>query len=221
MGPHRRCAGSGCRGCAWPAGSRTGRAACASRCAPPGRPRAPGGQQALAGGTMASQQRHVVAQRSPKPPGSMKSRCMSMMTSAVWRQREVERRTGWRPSDGRHGASAPWAPRMAHPCGARHLALAPGRRVVSKTMRPSLITTMRSASSSSSSRSSLTSSTAPPRCAHRPGGCGSRPPPQSPGRTPGWPTISTSMSPPARAPARRAARCRPTGCGWARVRPAS
>ena len=88
---------SGCRGCAWPAGSPTGRRGAPRACAPPARrPRARPAAPPARAGTMASSSATSLPSVSPKPPGSMKSRCMSMMTSAVRAELERRRRKGRR-----------------------------------------------------------------------------------------------------------------------------
>ena len=197
-------------------------------CARPGRrPRARPPARAAIVGTMRLQQGHVVAQRLAEAAG---------LDEVALHVDDHQRRRAGLEAEGEglraldHAATA-HARRL--PCGvvlrapAAHEArpACGGRRWprrVSCTMRPSLITTMRSDSSSSSSRSSLTSSTAAPRVARRHQArvdLGHRGEVQAEHRV--GHQQQARARPTARAPAPRAARCRPTACGSARPRPAS
>src|SRR5690606_13598217 len=112
----------------------------------------PGLQHRLAGRHDGLQQRHVVAQRFTKATGLDEIALHVDDHQRGVRQLEIK---GEGLGGYLHGQ---WPPPMCAPRTWRS-AWAAG---VSNTMRPSLITTIRSASSSNSSRSSLISSTAPP-----------------------------------------------------------
>ena len=207
----RRCAASGRRGPAWPAGSRPGPGRAPPACGrPAARARAPA---PAAAGTAARWRCSGVTSLpsdAPKPPGSTKSRCMSMTTSAV---RAGSKRIGiGRAATGRHAAPFS-APAMAAP-------MRPMSASAVAAFQPDVALRHHHhalGQSQHSSRSSLTSSTPRRRCARRAAGA--------------WISAAGREVQPeagvgdhqqrrlarrARAPARRAARCRPTGFRSAR-----
>ena len=112
-----------CRAGAWPAGSRTRSAVCASRVWTIGQPRA---RQAASSARDRRDRRlragvTSLPSEAPKPPGSMKSRCMSMTTSAVVAGVELvgEGRRG-DAVERRHAASATAALARSRRRGAAH-----------------------------------------------------------------------------------------------------
>ena len=103
-GRGRRCRCRAGRARAWPAGSRCRSGRWPSRVWTTSIPLARGRRRAprCSGSTTRREQRDVVAERSPKPPGSRKSRCMSMTTAPCAPART---RTGTaRPPGGRSPA---------------------------------------------------------------------------------------------------------------------
>ena len=163
---------------------------------------------------MALQPAHVVAQRRAEAAG-LEEVALHVDDHAARCCAGVERVRVRAGGDRRHHAPA----QRGRPRGGRAMCAADdrdvgvGRRRVSCTMRPSHITTMRSDSASSSSRSSLTSSTAAPRVARRedPGvDLGHRGEVEAEARVGGDQQRDVART--ARAPAPRAARCRPTAC---------
>ena len=235
-GRRRRCAAPGCRAARLAGGQSDRSAVCASRVCTIGQPRARHAASSAAIGAIAPCSCVTsLPSEAPKPPGSTKSRCMSMTTSAVrpGAKRVREGRRGDAIVDhaasllaqahpSRRVACAVRAVCARRPCARRSCG---GRRSRPASRRRCGLRSSRRCgrdSSSSSSRSSLTSSTAPPLRAHLQDArvdLGDRGEVEAEHRVRGDQHVDRRR--PARAPAPRAARCRPTGSRSARSRRAS